>query len=116
MSKSPITSHVLDTHRGGAATGVPVQLEKQISKTEWKTLGHGATNADGRVETLLPAGAKTEPGVYRLTFDTAAYFQKSGSTSFYPCVVVIFEVREDRAHYHVPLLLSPFGYTTYRGT
>ncbi|MEO0531456.1 MAG: hydroxyisourate hydrolase [Planctomycetota bacterium] len=78
-------------------------------------VGHGVTNEDGRVATLLPAGT-AEPGVYRLTFDTTAYFARSHRESFYPRVEVTFHVTEGSEHYHVPLLLSPFGYSTYRGS
>lgn len=109
-----ITTHVLDTARGLPAAGVPVTLEQMDPSDAWRTVGTGRTDADGRLRTLL-----TEPplaGTYRLTFDTAAYFAASGTTGFYPTVVVTFVVAEGEDHYHVPLLLSPFGYSTYRGT
>ena len=107
---SPITTHVLDTAKGKPAHGVPVVLELKTGAA-WKELGRGTTDADGRLKTLLPDGAALRHGTYRLTFDTAAYLGKA----FYPEVAVCFEVRDD-AHHHVPLLLSPFGYSTYRGS
>ncbi len=109
--KSPITTHILDLSKGKPAANVDVQLEKQDGET-WKFLGQGATNADGRVETLLKAGTKAELGLYRLTFQLKSYF---GSSSFYPYAQVIFEVK-DQAHHHIPLLVSPFGYSTYKGS
>ncbi|MGZ3688048.1 MAG: hydroxyisourate hydrolase [Bdellovibrionota bacterium] len=112
-NRSPITTHVLDTSRGKAAAGVPVLLEKQEGST-WRTIRSAATNADGRVEDLLPAGSRVDAGTYRLSFDTKSYF--AAVKSFYPSVTVIFEINQPLEHYHVPLLLSPFGFSTYRGT
>lgn len=111
---SPITTHVLDTSRGQPAAGVPVVLEIQAGGS-WTELARGTTNADGRAPDLLPGG-RLERAVYRLRFDTAAYFQACGVAGFYPAVSVVFEVREAAEHHHVPLLLSPFGYSTYRGS
>jgi 5-hydroxyisourate hydrolase len=111
---SPITTHVLDTSRGRPAAGIGVVLEIQ-SGGSWTELGRGVTNADGRLADLLPAG-KLDPAIYRLRFDTAAYFKAQDVAFFYPYVAVVFEVRDPREHHHVPLLLSPFGYSTYRGT
>ncbi|MBI3547819.1 MAG: hydroxyisourate hydrolase [Elusimicrobia bacterium] len=113
---SAITTHVLDVSRGKPAAGVPIVLERLAGKESWKELGKGTTDADGRLKTLSPSGAAAEPGVYRLTFDTAAYFQQSKSETFYPSVSVVFEIKRSGEHYHVPLLLSPFGYSTYRGS
>ncbi len=112
---SAITTHVLDTARGRPAAGVAVILELQTAQ-EWQLLGQGMTDADGRLHDLLPAEFALAPGVYRLTFDTAAYFVAQQSESFYPLVVISFAVRDALQHYHVPLLLSPFGYSTYRGS
>ena len=109
-----ITTHVLDVARGRPAAGVAVILERRDVET-WTALGHGSTDADGRVKDLL-AGAPLAAGQHRLTFDTGAYFAAQGVATLYPAVVIVFEVKEDQGHYHVPLLLSPFGYTTYRGT
>jgi 5-hydroxyisourate hydrolase len=113
---SAITTHVLDTSLGRPARGVPVMLEIRVGGGEWKTLGRGETDADGRLRNLLPDEAKLEVGVYRLTFDTGAYFSARGVEGFYPEASVVFHVREGEGHYHVPLLVSPFGYSTYRGS
>lgn len=111
---SPITTHVLDTARGRPAAGVPVVLELRSGPDAWVERGRGTTDADGRVRDLV-AGPLVA-GVYRLTFDTAAYFRSQNVQAFYPQVAVVFEVREPGQHHHVPLLLSPFGYSTYRGS
>jgi 5-hydroxyisourate hydrolase len=107
---SAITTHVLDMARGAPAAGVPVTLAVR-EEGAWRELGRGTTDSDGRLRTLLPDGAPLASGTYRLTFDTAAY-QKG----FFPEVAVVFDVEEGRAHTHVPLLLSPYGYSTYRGS
>ncbi len=114
--KSPITTHVLDTASGTPAVGVNVILEVNTSSEEWKELAHGKTNSDGRVSDLLPENAKLLAGTYRLTFLTAEYFRSTGVASFYPYIHVVFELKEPITHYHVPLLLSPYGYSTYRGS
>ena len=111
---SPITTHVLDTAAGRPAADVPVTLEVRRDGA-WQMAGRGMTDADGRLRTLLD-DPSPRAGVYRLTFDTAAYYERMGVDTFYPHVVVDFTVSDGAAHYHVPLLLSPFGYTTYRGT
>jgi 5-hydroxyisourate hydrolase len=113
---SAITTHVLDTARGRPAAGVPVALEQRGADGTWRELGRGATDADGRLRDLLPAGAALERATYRLTFETAAYFTAAGATGFYPLVQVTFAVEHPQQHHHVPLLLSPFGYSTYRGS
>jgi 5-hydroxyisourate hydrolase len=100
---------------GRPATGVPVVLERSGGTSQWHVIGHGETDADGRVRTLMPESTKLAMGVYRLVFDTRSYFEKRGVIGFYPSVTVVFEIR-DETHYHVPLLLSPFGYSTYRGS
>ena len=79
-------------------------------------LGNVVTDGDGRAANLLPAGMNLERGTYRLRFDVARYFQQRGVEAFYPEVNIMFEVRSPQEHYHVPLLLSPYGYTTYRGS
>lgn len=112
---SAITTHVLDTARGRPASGVPVRLESREDEA-WRHVGDGVTDADGRLRALMPAGAPLRPGIYRLVFDTASYFHAVQMGAFYPRVIVEFTVTEGEAHYHVPLLLSPFGYSTYRGT
>ena len=112
---STITTHVLDTSAGRPAAGVPVELEQQTGD-RWTALGRGNTDADGRLRTLMPADTAVAPGVYRLVFDTRRYFESHGVNAFYPQVIVVFEVRAHGEHYHVPLLLAPFGYSTYRGS
>ena len=112
---SGITTHVLDTSRGRPAAGVPVTLEVKDGEG-WRVLGRGATDADGRLRGLLPAGFPLSEGEYRLTFDAGAYLAAAGAEGFYTEVVVSFVVRDAAAHYHVPLLLSPYGYSTYRGS
>jgi 5-hydroxyisourate hydrolase len=112
---SPITSHVLDTALGRPAPNLGVQLEVQETWQIWRILATSVTNQDGRVTDLLPEGALV-PGCYRLVFDTAAYHQAVGQPVFYPEVTIVFEVESAAEHYHIPLLLSPFGYSTYRGS
>ena len=117
--KSPITTHVLDTALGRPAPGVPVCLELQDGKDSWKVIATGITNNDGRVANLLtPGDANWGQGVYRITFDTEQYLKTTGQSQepFFPSVPIIFRVTEPETHYHVPLLLSPFGFSTYRGS
>lgn len=109
-----ITTHVLDTTNGLPAVGLRVRLDIRISAGKWKTLVESCTNSDGRIPDLLSKDA-VALGVYRLVFETGEYFQDRKIKSFYPFVEVVFEIRENR-HFHIPLLLSPFGYTTYRGS
>ena len=111
---SGITTHVLDTARGRPAAGVPVTLEVEAAGG-WKLVGKGTTNADGRVSDLVTDNSIVA-GVYRLIFDTATYFAGQKTQAFYPQVAVVFKVEDSNQHYHVPLLLSPFGYSTYRGS
>jgi 5-hydroxyisourate hydrolase len=112
---SGITTHVLDTSRGRPAQGVPVTLEIEAAGV-WELLGKGTTNADGRIPELVSTEATIAPGVYRLIFDTGKYFARHQSETFYPQVTIIFRLADAAQHYHVPLLLSPFGYSTYRGS
>lgn len=113
---SVITTHVLDTSRGCPAEGVRVALEQIDINEQWHVVGHGATDSNGRLRTFGAESAAAEPGIYRLRFETRAYFETLGVRAFFPTVVVTFEVSERAGHYHVPLLLSPFGYSTYRGS
>lgn len=113
--RSPITTHVLDTSRGKPASGVAVVLEKQERDT-WTPLAKGATDADGRIDNLLDANHKLDAGSYRLTFGTGSYFSSHGVKSIFPVVVIVFEIHDPSQHYHIPLLVSPFGYSTYRGS
>lgn len=112
---SPITTHVLDTSTGRPAAGVKVQLLLVTEGGVRQELASAATNADGRITDLLPPGGADE-GVYVLRFETAAYFTAQGRDSFFPRVEIEFCFDPEGGHYHVPLLLSPFGYSTYRGS
>lgn len=111
---SAITTHVLDTALGRPAAGVTVRLERMAGHPV--EIGTASTDQDGRVSDLGPAAV--EPGTYRLVFDTAGYCQaqRPGEEAFFPEVTVTFTVQDAHRHYHVPLLLSPFGYSTYRGS
>ena len=112
---SVVTTHVLDTSRGKPAGGVPVSLEVRSEDGTWKLLERGATDADGRAK-MLASETHVPRGVYRLSFDTSSYFVALNVEGFYPEVQVTFEVRDPSQHYHVPLLLSRYGYSTYRGS
>jgi 5-hydroxyisourate hydrolase len=107
---TPITTHVLDTARGRPAAGLGVTLELG---PDWTEVGSGRTGDDGRLAELGSVGS---PGRYRLRFDTGAYFEAGGARAFFPEVTVEFVVEQPDEHHHVPLLLSPFGYSTYRGS
>lgn len=113
---SGISTHVLDTSRGIAAPGVAVTLERQGATGDWTNLATAKTDAEGRVKSLLPPGTALAAATYRLTFATGAYFSASGTQVFFPTVGVVFTITDPTRHHHVPLLLSPFGYSTYRGT
>jgi 5-hydroxyisourate hydrolase len=114
-----ISTHVLDTSRGRPAAGVPVLLERVDGvdgSGARREVGRGITDADGRVRELVPSGVAVDAGTYCLTFDTAKYAAASNQESFYPRVAVFFTVSNPSQHHHVPLLLSPYGYSTYRGS
>ena len=111
-----ITTHVLDVSRGRPASGLHVRLEQRTVGDEWQLVGSGETNGDGRVSNLLPSGTAVSPRQYRLTFETQRYFAANSLPTLYPAVTIVFEASAGQSHYHVPLLLSPFGYTTYRGS
>jgi 5-hydroxyisourate hydrolase len=110
---SSITTHVLDTAAGKPAEGVPIRLESLASDQTWSLVAKGVTNADGRIQNFISADTVLENGTYRMNFETAAYLKGNG---FYPYVEVVFEIKDSSQHYHIPLLLSPFGYSTYRGS
>ncbi len=113
---SPITTHVLDTANGRPAAGLRVTLAHISASGDTRAVGGGTTDTDGRLRELWPKGVDFEAGIYRLRFETGAYFAGIGVTAFHPAVEVVFTVRDLTQHYHVPVLLSPFGYTTYRGS
>jgi 5-hydroxyisourate hydrolase len=112
---SPITSHVLDTAAGKPASGIVVLIEIGQGPDRWVELARGVTDGDGRVGQFAPPLVPLHPGIYRLRFLTAAYFASAGAHGFYPEVNVIVQIDDPAQHYHIPLLLSPFGFTTYRG-
>ena len=111
---SGLSTHVLDTSIGRPAAGIPVRLDVREG-SEWRVVGEGVTDADGRLRTLL-GSESLRVAVYRLTFDTRAYFQTANREGFFPEASIVFEIRDAAQHYHVPLLLSPYGYSTYRGS
>jgi 5-hydroxyisourate hydrolase len=106
---SGITTHVLDVAKGRPARGVPITLELRDGE-RWREIGRGETDADGRLRTLT--GPTIEPGTYRITFDVHAY----EPNAFFPEAAIVFTVSDVEQHYHVPLLLAPYGYSTYRGS
>lgn len=106
-----ISTHVLDTSIGNPAADIPVTLEKRVD-SEWRKLGKGLTNEDGRLAFDCPS----EEGIYRLLFETEEYFEKHKRDHFFLKTPVIFQIKDTNRKYHVPLLLNPFGYSTYRGS
>ena len=110
-----VTTHVLDLADGRPAVGMAVALEVRDAAARWTRLGQGTTDVDGRLAGLLPADRHLEAGVHRLLFDTGAWFAERRLAGLYPEVSVVFDVSDPTQHYHVPLLLSPYGYSTYRG-
>ncbi|XP_059618887.1 probable 5-hydroxyisourate hydrolase R09H10.3 [Phlebotomus argentipes] len=119
MSKSakpPISVHILDTSRGRPATGVPITLYKEENGT-WHTVGNGQTNADGRCETFLTR-EQFSSGTFKIHYAVEDYFMKNSGFSFYPYIEVVFKIDNagNDQNYHIPLLLNPFGYSTYRGS
>ncbi len=110
-----ISTHILDTTAGRPAAAVVVVLAKQEGEA-WTALSESATDADGRCKYLLPEGSKLQAGIYRVHFATSAYFSSQGKIGLYPYVEIVFEVRDSTQHYHIPLLLTANGYTTYRGS
>ena len=111
---SGITTHVLDIAQGKPARGIRVSLHVRDSGG-WKQVGQGVTNQDGRIADLLPGG-QLQSGTYQLKFDTTSYLEQFTNRPFFPEVTITFQVHDAEQHYHVPLLLSPYGYSTYRGT
>ena len=114
LSMSQITTHVLDIAAGRPGRDISVRLMNRVNN-DWQSLAQGVTNGDGRIADLLPAGKILSPGVYKMVFETGNYYSDQKIKSFYPWVEVLFQIFDD-AHYHVPLLISPFGYSTYRGS
>jgi 5-hydroxyisourate hydrolase len=110
-----ISTHILDTSRGKPASAVPVRLEKQEATGNWHLLQAAHTDQDGRCAQLLPT-SELSPGLYRLVFGTASYFDALKMVGLYPVVEVTFQVREGESQFHIPLLLTANGYSTYRGS
>lgn len=110
----PLSTHVLDTASGRPASGVPLVLFRQTADG-WAEIDHGDTDRDGRCGTLL-GDANLEAGLYRLRFGIAPYFARAGLTPLYPYVEIVFNVTDAGQHYHLPLLVTANGYTTYRGS
>ena len=119
----PITTHVLDTARGAPATGVRITLDRAnssldelvVSSESWERVGETRTNGDGRGPGLS-ATLDLRSGVYRAIFYTQEYFEHQGTPTFYPYVEIVFRIIDPNQHYHIPLLISPYGYSTYRGS
>jgi 5-hydroxyisourate hydrolase len=111
-----ISTHILDIVLGKPAGNVPVRLEKQRAAGEWRVVNSACTDLNGRCAQLLPEGEDLSAAVYRLIFDTGSYHGPQRIEALYPVVEVTFQAREGEAHFHIPLLLSPNGYTTYRGS
>ena len=112
-----LSTHVLDAAAGRPAAGMAVTLSRRAG-SGWEPVARGATDADGRLRLADESGVEVglSPDVYRLDFDTGAYFAAAAQTGFYPLVSITFEVTDPGSHHHVPLLLSPFAYSTYRGS
>jgi 5-hydroxyisourate hydrolase len=112
---SGISTHVLDLMLGRPAVGITVRLERR-DQGVWQRLAEQQTDADGRIKDALPPGQPLESGSYRLEFETGTWFRGQGSNCFHPYIEIQFEVADPSQHYHVPLLITPFSYSTYRGS
>ncbi|MBC7888135.1 MAG: hydroxyisourate hydrolase [Ferruginibacter sp.] len=110
---SQVTTHVLDTSKGKPAWGIAIVLYEQVGQ-EWFEIAKGITNKEGRLTNLLQEDEELALGIYKITFDIKHYFSADDIATFYPAVEIIFEINTIE-HYHIPLLVSPFGYSTYRG-
>lgn len=110
-----LSTHILDISTGRPAPGVSISLSKLGQDGSWKEIDRKTTDADGRIRDFLKQGEADNRGVYKLTFHTEPYFESKGQESFYPFIEVVFEIRSGD-HFHVPITLSPYGYSTYRGS
>ncbi len=110
-----ISTHILDTALGRPAAGVPLTLARMVAGA-WFLLNDCVTDSDGRCKQLLPPTQPLAPGIYRIHFETAVYYKQHHLDGLYPLVEIVFEVKENEDHYHIPLLLTANGYTTYRGS
>lgn len=109
-----LSSHILDIDKGNPAANVRISLSKQTTDNQWTVIDEKTTDANGRIKDFLPENGQDNKGIYKLTYHTAPYFAEQGKESFYPFIEVVFEIK-DNQHYHVPITLSAFGYSTYRG-
>jgi 5-hydroxyisourate hydrolase len=110
-----ISTHILDTALGRPAAEVAVSLDRLIDGS-WMAVNEADTDADGRCKYLLPEGTALQAGIYRAHFATASYYASKGLKGLYPYVEIVFEITDSTQHYHIPLLLTANGYTTYRGS
>ena len=110
-----ISTQVLDTAHGKPIPNLPVTLELHSGKGQWKELATAMTNGDGKISPLLPKGTPLETGRYRITFATSSFFESQGVRGFYPYISIVFEITETAENYHLPLFLSPYGFSTHRG-
>ena len=113
---SAITTHILDTSTGKPGAGIRVALDCKSDSSGWQAIASGVSDADGRINDLVSTNEVLQPGPYRLIYETGPYFLLSNIECFFPQITINFVVKDPQQHYHVPLLLSPFGYTTYRGS
>lgn len=113
---SPITTHILDTTSGKPGAGIAIVLERKTHSAGWQAIAEGMTDIDGRIDDLLSTSEAFLPGHYRLVFEIGPYFLLQGVECFFSQVTVSFVAKDPMQHYHVPLLMSPFGYSTYRGS
>lgn len=115
--KYQLSSHILDITQGQPAPNVEISLSKQNENATWVTIDKKSTDENGRIQDFLKQDSDSltsHHGIYKLTYFTAPYFEEHNQDSFYPFIEVVFEIKDDK-HYHVPITLSPFGYSTYRG-
>jgi 5-hydroxyisourate hydrolase len=113
--RGPLSVHALNTTTGRPAAGLAVTLERKL-ESKWEELGRGRTDQEGLREDLYPRTQSFQAGIYRLAYDTGAYFTGQGVKTFFPRIEVVFEIEKTDEHYHIPLLLNPYGYSTYRGS
>lgn len=114
-ANNPLSVHVLNLETGVPSAGVNVTLERHMGEA-WQPLAQGTTNEQGRIAELYPSDKPLQKGEYRVVFKTGEYYKKTGHETFFPEIPVIFEVKQADQHYHIPLLLSPYGFSTYRGS
>lgn len=117
VEMNPLSVHVLDLQTGQPSPGIRVDLERKLAPGNWEAIGSATTDEQGRVRALVPASAigQWAAGEYRVIFRTGAFYARAKQPTFFPEIPVVFQVQDAQQHYHIPLLLSPFGYSTYRG-